>query len=341
MSDQQPWGGQPQQPNQPQRPYGGAPQPAQPQYGQQQGQPQYGQQPAQPQYGQAGGAGYGQQPIGYGQQQGFQQGQQQPNAGYAYGQTGGTGTTPPPAPPKKNGPGKILMFVLLPLLALALIGGGFAIFGNKGTEPPSPPPPTINPTTPSRPTSSTSTSTSTKPTTTASGTTSTSTKPTMSATPTTGSGGEVVELGQGVAFRLPEGWSVEDQGDGETMITDGDNLILVQQFTGQKGAKATALADTWLEKQKTYFQNPKVKATAPVTLKPAPAKKYNAADAGLAGTMTTQSGSADVLLFTAIFVREDDGMVIAITELSNLSDAELTDKAFVAVASDAASTLLK
>jgi len=310
-----PWeqgqGGQP--PQGPSGPLPGYPQ-GQPGYP-----PGYGGQPGfggQPGYGQQPPPGYGQPPPGY------------PGYGQQPGYGGGRGPGGGPLPPKKKSTGLILGLVGGALALLVLIGGIALVFGGDDGDQPTT---TITPGAPTAPPDDPTTEPSAEPSEEPSDEPSASTTPEPDPTPSSGGGssGDAVDLGLDIALVPAEGWEVTKQAKGLAQLSNGEELFLGQAVELEAATNPGQLCSAWHKQVAEGAAN--AKYTDP--------KKVDLGSAELSGatcmaqvTVSSGQGSSDVLVYTAVSVREDDGVtVLGTVYLTEGSDTEQVNTDFSAM----------
>lgn len=264
-----------------------------------QGQPGYGGQP-----GFGGPPGYGQQrPPGYGQQPppGF------PGYGPQPGYGGGRGPGGGPAAPKKKSTGLILGLVGGALALLVLIGGIALVFGGDDGDQPTT---TITPGAPTPPPDDPTTEPSAEPSDEPSDEPSASSSPEPDPKPSTGGGGssgDAIDLGLDIALVPAEGWEVGKQSKGLAQLTNGEEIFLGQAVQLEAGTNPGQLCTAWHKQVAEGAANAKY----------ADPEKIDLGSSDLSGatcmaqvTVSSGQGSSEVLVHTAVSVREDDGVTV-------------------------------
>lgn len=247
-----------------------------------QGQPQGGQ------WGQPGGApqpGFGAQP-GY-QPTGPAGGQGFDQRGQNFAGHGGYGAPPSGYPNQQRGPGRVILFVLVGVVVVALIGAGFLFFGkSKGEEPTGidVPPPTTPVTASPEPTASRTPGA--RP----------SSAPPTSGRPTsepTGPSNGTEKIGLGVTVEVAAGWRVKSRESGTIVLAHRDSgaLYIVEV---RKGADAAVdAARSWQDEVSRGGTNVEKR---PVKQKPKVHSSLDLAETSVAMNLSNGGGSQRVVV---------------------------------------------
>jgi len=305
----------------PQQPPGGYP-PQQPPAG------YPGQQPPPPGYNPQGG--YSPQ-GGYAGQGGYPP-QGQPPQGQPPGGYGPQGPTPPPgggyppqggATPAKKSPAMIIGIVVAAVVLLAAIGGIFMVLRGGGDQPP---PVSITPSQPIPPTEQPTPGPTEQPT---PGPTTEGPTDGPSPTESTPPSGDAVDLGEGISLSPAAGWDVKKTGKGLAQLSDGKSIFLGQVISADPSTNPGQLCTAWHQKVAEGSTNGKFGDPKTVDLG---TTKLKAATCNAQVTVSNGQGTATIVLFSLVSVRQSDGVtVLGTAYFTPNADTQQLDKDFSAM----------
>ena len=234
----------------------------------------------------------------------------------------GGGYTPQPAAPAKKSPAMIIGIVVAAIVLLAAVGGIIMVLNRDGDQPPpvsitpsQPVPPTDQPTRPAdEPTDEpTDQPTTDQP------------QPTPSETSEPPSG-DAIDLGNGISLVPAPGWKLEKSGKGVAQLSDDKSLFLGQAIAVDPSTNPGQLCDAWHRKAAEGSSNGKFADPKPIDLG---TTKLEAAVCNAQVTVSNGQGTATILLFSLVSVRQSDGVtVIGTAFFSPNVDTEQLDKDF-------------
>jgi hypothetical protein len=317
-----PWGPQGGYPPQP--PPGGYP-PQQPPGGYPPQQPPGGYPPQQPPPGYNPQGGYKPQ-GGYAGQGAYPPQGPPPGAGYPP-----QGPTPPQGggyPPRgaasgKKSPALIIGIVVAAVVLLAAIGGIFMVLRGGGDQPP---PVSITPSQPVPPTDQPTPSPTEEPT-----PGPTTEGPTDEPSPggSTPPSGDAVDLGNGIALSPAAGWEVKKTGKGLAQLSDGKSVFLGQVISADPSTNAGQLCTAWHQKVAEGSTNGKFGEPKTTDLG---TTKLKASTCNAQVTVSNGQGTATIVLFTLVSVRQSDGVtVLGTAYFTPNADTQQLDKDFSAM----------
>ena len=306
----------------PQQPSGGYP-PQQPPAGYPGQQPPPGYNPQggySPQGGYAGQGGYppqGQPPQGPAARRGYGPQGPTPPQGGGYPPQGGA------ASPKKS-PALIIGIVVAAVVLLAAIGGIFMVLRGGGDQPP---PVSITPSQPVPPTEQPTPGPTEEPT----------PGPTTEG-PTDGAlahgsprrpSGDAVDLGDGISLSPAAGWDVKKTGKGLAQLSDGKSIFLGQVISADPSTNPGQLCTAWHQKVAEGSTNGKFGDPKTVDLG---TTKLKAATCNAQVTVSNGQGTATIVLFSLVSVRQSDGVtVLGTAYFTPNADTQQLDKDFSAM----------
>jgi len=258
-------------------------------------------------------------PQSYGPPGGYPpQGGYSPQAAFGpggYPPAGAPTGPPPPGPGKKKSPVTLILIVVAAVVLLAAVGGiAMLLSKDNGTQPQV----SITPSQPSVPTEEPTPQPTPEP--------SDPTPTGPSTDPTPGPTGDAIDLGNGIQVTPASGWEVGKTGQGVVQLTDGKSLFLGQAIQVAPTTNPAQLCEAWHKEVAKGSSGGKFADPKDVDLG---TNKLKGATCVAQTTISNGQGSATVLLFSLVSVRQSDGITVLGTILfSREADTEQLNKDF-------------
>jgi hypothetical protein len=214
---------------------------------------------------------------------------------------GGGGYTPQPAPPAKKSPAMIIGIVVAAVVLLAAIGGIIMVLNRGGDQPP---PVSITPSQPVPPTEQPTEQPTDSPTDEPTTTDEPQPTPSESSAPPSG---DAVDLAHGISLTPAPGWEVKKTGQGVAQLSDGDSIFLGQAIKVDPSTNSGQLCDAWHRKVAEGSSNGKFSEPKSIDVG---TTKLDAAVCNAQVTVSNGQGTATVVLFSLVSVRQSDGVTV-------------------------------
>ena len=227
------------------------------------------------------------------------------------------------AAPAKKSPALIIGIVVAAVVLLAAIGGIFMVLRGGGDQPP---PVSITPSQPVPPTEQPTPGPTEEPT---PGPTTEGPTDGPSPTESTPPSGDAVDLGNGISLSPAAGWEVKKTGKGLAQLSDGKSVFLGQVISADPSTNPGQLCTAWHQKVAEGSTNGKFGDPKTVDLG---TTKLKAATCNAQVTVSNGQGTATIVLFSLVSVRQSDGVtVLGTAYFTPNADTQQLDKDFSAM----------